>query len=253
MGLKILRFALALAVVTGASGFGLAKVFLLTEPMIAEQKIMAEENAKKVIFSEATSFEKKTVDDFEYEIASKDGKELGILFKAAKNGYSSTIVSLVGVNADNKIVGIVILNQQETPGLGARMEEIQSNKYIWTFWKKDENANARPWYQNMFIGLDPAKLNLVKGTEWKDLDDAKKKEYLESSTVTSLSGATISTDANMISITEAYAKLEAARKKSAPKVEAPKFEEAKIDTILTEKPAAVDSLVKVDTVAAGVK
>jgi len=200
-------------VVTGLSGFGLAKVFIITKPKIAEQKKMAEESAKKVIFSTADTFEKKKVGDVEYEIALKDGKKLGILFKAAKSGYSSTIVTLVGLDNNDKIIGTVILDQQETPGLGARMEEIKSDKYIWTFWKKDEKeTESRPWFQEMYVGTNPAKLNLVKGTEWKDLDENKKRELQENSTITALSGATISTRANMLSIKEAYAKLKKALK-----------------------------------------
>ena len=226
---KIIRFVLALMVVTGLSGFGLAKVYLLTEPMIAEQKKMAEESAKKVLFADATSFEKNKAGDIEYEVALKGAEKLGILFKAAKTGYSSNLVSLVGLDNDEKIVGIVILNQQETPGLGARVEELQSNKYIWTFWKKSEDTGARPWFQEMFVGLDPTKLNLTKGPEWKDLDDAKKGELKASSTVTSLSGATISTDACMLSITEAHAALKAAM--GSTKTDAPKVEEEKVDSL----------------------
>ncbi len=209
MSKKLIQFIIALAVVTGVSGFCLAKVYLLTKPMIAQQKVMAEESAKKVIFKDATVFEKKVAKDMEYEVALKGTEELGILFKASKNGYSSNVVSLVGVNKAEKIVGIVILNQQETPGLGARMEEIQSNKYVWTFWKEDENANARPWYQQMYEGLNPTKLNLIKGTEWKDLSPEKKEELKVNSTVTALSGATISVNANMSSIKETYTALKA--------------------------------------------
>ena len=247
MAAKILKFVLALMVVTGLSGFGLAKVFLLTAPKIAEQEKMAEESAKKIIFSTATEFSKKEAGDIKYEIALKDGKKMGILFIAEKSGYSSVLKTLVGLDNNNKIVGIVVLNQQETPGLGARMEELQSNKYIWTFWKKEEsNGNARPWFQEMFVGLDPSKLNLTKGTEWKDLSDEKKKEYRDNSTITSLSGATISTDACMASILDAY-------KKVSSELEKSKVVETKVETSVIDSTFAITDSTIIDSVKTTVK
>lgn len=246
MGAKILRFVIALVIVTGLSGFGLAKVFLLTKPMIDEQEKIAKESAKKIIFPTATEFVKKEASDVKYEIAKKDGKKIGILFVAEKSGYSSVLKTLVGLDNSNKINGIVILNQKETPGLGARMQEIKSDKYIWTFWKTDKNTGARPWFQKMFVGLDPSKLHLTKGTEWKDLSDKKKEEYRKESMITALSGATISTNACMTSILEAYKKVSGVLKKSEStekKVEAEVVDSSIVDTTIS----SIDST-KIDSV-----
>jgi electron transport complex protein RnfG len=43
------------------------------------------------------------------------------VIKVEATGYSSVISSLVGLDLDNKIIGIEVLSQQETAGLGANI------------------------------------------------------------------------------------------------------------------------------------
>ncbi len=49
----------------------------------------------------------------------------GYIFVTRGNGYSSTIETMVGVDMYGKIRNAKILFQQETPGLGAKVEEIR--------------------------------------------------------------------------------------------------------------------------------
>ncbi|KAF0091160.1 MAG: electron transport complex protein RnfG [Fusobacteria bacterium] len=51
--------------------------------------------------------------------ATKDGNVLGYLYLAYTTGYSSDVVSLIGINAtDSKLVKVIVTKQTETPGLG---------------------------------------------------------------------------------------------------------------------------------------
>jgi len=45
-----------------------------------------------------------------------------MVFAVSPYGYSSEIVTLVGISNDGMIVGVKILRQAETPGLGAKVE-----------------------------------------------------------------------------------------------------------------------------------
>ncbi len=52
--------------------------------------------------------------------ATKDGNIIGYLYLASTTGYSSDVVSLIGINAaDSKIVKVIVTKQSETPGLGS--------------------------------------------------------------------------------------------------------------------------------------
>lgn len=52
--------------------------------------------------------------------ATKDGELLGYLYLASTTGYSSDVVSLIGINAaDSKLIKVIVTKQSETPGLGS--------------------------------------------------------------------------------------------------------------------------------------
>ncbi|MGD2278887.1 MAG: FMN-binding protein, partial [Candidatus Omnitrophota bacterium] len=61
------------------------------------------------------------------KITDKDGKLLGYAFKAKGNGYQGEIKLVSGLdNTLSNLVGIEVLESQETPGLGA---EISSENF----------------------------------------------------------------------------------------------------------------------------
>ncbi|MBU1863535.1 MAG: RnfABCDGE type electron transport complex subunit G [Candidatus Omnitrophica bacterium] len=55
-----------------------------------------------------------------YYIGRKDGAVVGIATASSTLGYGGTLNILVGVNAKGAITGIVLLQHQETPGLGSK-------------------------------------------------------------------------------------------------------------------------------------
>ena len=64
---------------------------------------------------------------------------IGYAFASYAKGYSSTIQTLVGIDTAGTIIGLKILFQKETPGLGTRVEEIRSGE-------------TEPWWQIQFNG-----------------------------------------------------------------------------------------------------
>ena len=63
------------------------------------------------------------------------GKPAACAAEGAAQGYSSKVRVLVGVNADQELAirKVVVISQQETPGLGANISETRSK---WTLWQK---------------------------------------------------------------------------------------------------------------------
>ena len=52
-----------------------------------------------------------------------DGSLLGYLFVGVKRGYGGLVPVMVAVDPDNQIVGVRVLTNEETPGLGKKVEQ----------------------------------------------------------------------------------------------------------------------------------
>ena len=89
---------------------------------------------------------------------------LGYTFVSYGKGYSSTIVTMVGVDAAFAVTGIRIISQRETPGLGTKIQEIASKNTLWQVLsgKAVEEVGARPWFQEQFDGRGADRLRVVK-------------------------------------------------------------------------------------------
>lgn len=106
-------------IVTLIASLALALTNHYTAPQIElKEELAVKESLNKVIT--ADSFSEK---DIYYDAYDKDGKLIGRVLKIEAPGYSSIINALVGIDLENKITGIDIIDQQETPGLGANIEK----------------------------------------------------------------------------------------------------------------------------------
>ncbi|PLX18193.1 MAG: hypothetical protein C0601_05390 [Candidatus Muiribacterium halophilum] len=89
---------------------------------------------------------------FHYDKAMAGNQFLGYVIKAAPSGYSSNIETLIGLDGHGKIIGLKVVSQQETPGLGAKVQE--------------------DWFQDQFKGKDINSLYLRKKDPKKGKIDA---------------------------------------------------------------------------------
>jgi len=95
---KIIRLALILTIFCVISAGALAFVYLFTEPKIKlNQKLSYDSSVKEVL--------------------PQPGKAVSV----SPRGYSGPINMMVGVDRSGTVIGIKILNQTETPGLGANV------------------------------------------------------------------------------------------------------------------------------------
>ena len=140
----ILRLGIILAVFALVAGVALAFVNIKTMPRIIENKLRAEKEARaEVLPGMAGGYEERGKGSgFTYWIGFPDTAKSetgGYVFTTDGRGYSSTILTMVGVDVDGAITGVKILEQQETPGLGAKIEEVRHGE-------KD------PWFTRQFKG-----------------------------------------------------------------------------------------------------
>ena len=115
-----------LFVVAAISGVLLAFTQNLTAPIIKENEIIAENNAQKEVLP-SDSFSSNIKGEVNgktiyYRVGfDKDGKVTGAVFKVSPRGFGGLINTMVGINAEGKIINYKILSLSETPGLGSKL------------------------------------------------------------------------------------------------------------------------------------
>ena len=159
---EILKLGLILTAYVVTAGAALALVNIRTAPIIEESRKAALDAARARVLSDiggervlpengsgwvlpdmVSSYEFVDADtNFPYWIGYRDAAKSeigGYIFIAYGIGYSSTIETMVGVGSDGKIVGVMVLFQQETPGLGDKIEEVR-------------RGEDTPWFTQQYIG-----------------------------------------------------------------------------------------------------
>lgn len=151
----------ALGAIAGIAGISLHYVFEITKEPIAQQNKIVEDNAKKEVLPAAISFEDVQLPTANPYVVSpywigKDanGEVVGYVAKVKKQGYAADIVTVVGFTVDGKITSIKIIQQSETPGLGAKCQDVVKNK---------ETGEITYPFQAQYKNLPIGAIDVVKG------------------------------------------------------------------------------------------
>ncbi len=103
------------------------------------------------------------------------GEELvGAAVEVNENGFGGNFRTMVGFDKEGTITGFQVLEHQETPGLGSKMQE---------WFTTDKNR------QNV-VGVNPGKVNFTVSKDGGDVD--------------AITAATISSRAFLLAVTKAY-------------------------------------------------
>ncbi|MEI6634552.1 MAG: FMN-binding protein [Chlamydiota bacterium] len=103
-----------------------------------------------------------------YEGYGPGGAVAGYALAAERQGYQSLLKVLVGIDPAGTIEGIKVIEQAETPGLGARVDEVEARGTLWGRiagmfrGAAAEKEPAQPWFQSQYKGLAPAELKLLR-------------------------------------------------------------------------------------------
>jgi len=123
-----LKMIIVLTLVGFISGTTLVFTYKYASPLIIENQNKEMERAIFSIFPDAKTYDEKSADDSGvFVVKDKSGKTLGYAFTAEGNGYQGTITLMAGIKTDlETLVGIEVLDSQETPGLG---QEITTDSF----------------------------------------------------------------------------------------------------------------------------
>ena len=131
----MVRLTVVLALITCCAALALGFVYQVTKPKIDEQQALAEHEARRVALPQAVCGvmvpkENRGVRYYEGYRLPDTTDLVGYTIRANAKGYSSTIEAVVGVSPAGAITGMKIISQQETPGLGTKIEEVKSFKSV---------------------------------------------------------------------------------------------------------------------------
>lgn len=168
---NVLRFTLVLFIVNFIAASILAGVYYVTKPKIEREEDLIREEALRQVMPESVGdriemAEREGMTQYWKVYKGLDSRPSGYIFIAEKYGYSSVIESMVGIRKDGTITGVRILSQNETPGLGAKIIEVVSDKTVvnalrqlFTREKKEEKE-IPPYFTEQFRDLNARKIDL---------------------------------------------------------------------------------------------
>jgi electron transport complex protein RnfG len=147
--------------------------------------------------------EKNYVAVGEVRVGLRDGEMVGHVAEGFGQGYSSRIRVAVGIDADaSKVVAIKVVFQQETPGLGARVNEVQTSDTLWSVLlgkRSQEDGPFLPWFQANFSGVSMEKLLTISTLKGQDINGDGKPD--------AITGASISSNAVLRAVRDAIGQL----------------------------------------------
>ncbi|MDP2924594.1 MAG: RnfABCDGE type electron transport complex subunit G [Candidatus Omnitrophota bacterium] len=122
---EIIKYSLILSAICLVASGLLVGVYSLTKPRIASQGQAEIQTSLKQVLADAVRFEpiKEKEEIVYYKGYDNKNKIVGVAFNASAKGYSSIIETMVGISLEGEIIAIKVINQNETPGLGARIAE----------------------------------------------------------------------------------------------------------------------------------
>jgi electron transport complex protein RnfG len=181
----IVKLGGLLMLITAIAATALAGIYNVTKPRIEAQKALALDRALTVALPDIPReaiFAVEQDENVLYYVGYKTPEKndlVGFAFVAYGPGYSSTIETMVGVDSLGAILGMKVLSQVETPGLGTKVEEV---KY----------GQDDPWFTRQFLGKTADAVAVDK----------------DGGDIQSITGATISSRALAKSVVAAYEKLQ---------------------------------------------
>ena len=134
-----MRMISVLTIVGLISGATLVLMYEYASPLISDNQKKETREAIFKIFPGGKRYKEKIIKgETVFEVKDAKGALLGYAFLAEGNGYQGTIKLMAGIKPDARtMVGIEILESQETPGLG---QEIATDEFKAQF----KNLRALP-------------------------------------------------------------------------------------------------------------
>jgi len=174
---SLLNMLLSLTIISLVAAGLLAGAYSLTKEPIDAAKAQKQADAIMAVLPQVEGLTVADAEEANGLLIYKAyaGEELvGAAVKASENGFGGEFKLMVGFDAEGTITGFRVLEHQETPGLGSKMQE-------WFTTAKNRQS---------VIGVNPGKVNFTVSKDGGDVD--------------AITAATISSRAFLLAVTKAY-------------------------------------------------
>ncbi|MDD2599437.1 MAG: RnfABCDGE type electron transport complex subunit G [Kiritimatiellae bacterium] len=125
---ETVKLVAVLTIICAASAALLAAVYNVTmKPILEALEVKTSEAAGAVMPPGSYEIKKELIDQTAFFVArDKDGEIAAVAVEGlSKNGYGGDIVLMVGLSAEQKVVGYEVITAAETPGLGTKISSSQ--------------------------------------------------------------------------------------------------------------------------------
>ncbi|MBR8700754.1 Na(+)-translocating ferredoxin:NAD(+) oxidoreductase complex subunit G [Fusobacterium sp. DD29] len=126
---RFVHYGLVLLVIAAISAGILGLVNDFTKTVIAANNEKTQNAAKQEVLAAAAKFDDSEAvesDGLKFIPGyNAEGTKVGYVTTVATPGYGGDITFILGINLDGSISGLRIVNQSETPGLGAKIGGIE--------------------------------------------------------------------------------------------------------------------------------
>ncbi len=121
---EILRMALTLMLITAISAASLSYVHGITSEVIADREAEQTRAAIMEYFPGVDVVEEKSIEGVNFQVVYDSGDVfLGTLAQASARGYGGAIPYQLVINSDGEIISILYGTNEETVGIGKKIEE----------------------------------------------------------------------------------------------------------------------------------
>jgi electron transport complex protein RnfG len=136
----VIQMLSSLTIIGIISGAALSEVNSWAIPKIEANRKADTEKAIYIVQHEATKYEKIVNINFElYEVFDKNNNSLGYALPYEGNGFQGKIRLILGVDKSlTNLLGLQVLEQVETPGLGSKIIETEFTKQFKNLLTKPE-------------------------------------------------------------------------------------------------------------------
>ena len=153
---NLAKFVVILSVACLVIGGGVAALYGLYRGDIERRDLRIKEQAIQDVCPEGASVDPQApiagapmAADAVYAARDSAGRTVAYVAQGEAQGYSSLLKVMVGVRAEDfSVIRVVVLSQQETPGLGATVAETRST---WTLWQKLFGSSEAEQWVNAFL------------------------------------------------------------------------------------------------------
>ena len=170
--MKTVHYAIVLGLICTLAAFGVAGSYRMTRERIVEKSIADEESARSAVVGVdgrgqvtfTTMNPEASTADQVAEARNEAGETLGYSALGQAQGYGGRVNVMVGMGPQaERIIGLKVVKQSETPGLGTRVAEVKSSRTwfgILTRQAPEGEPETTPEFLKQFIGREESQVRL---------------------------------------------------------------------------------------------